>query len=100
MPTTLKANQIRHLRSLSHALKPVIMVGGKGITPNLITELELALSHHELVKVQIAIDDRTERAATAASLAEQTRAHIVQTIGKVLCLYRANDKKQKIELPK
>ena len=29
----LKASQIRYLRGLAHALKPIVAVGAKGLTP-------------------------------------------------------------------
>ena len=49
----LSNSQQRYLRGLSHGLKPVVMVGGKGLTVGVLAELELALEHHELVKVKI-----------------------------------------------
>ena len=54
----LNANQKRYLRGCAHDLKPVILVGQKGITDALLKELDLALAHHELVKVRLADDDR------------------------------------------
>ena len=35
----LSKNQIKHLRSLAHNLKPVILVGQNGVTDNVINEL-------------------------------------------------------------
>ena len=95
----LKPNQKRHLRGLAHALKPVVMIGGKGVTPALLDELDQALAHHELVKVQIAGDDRAARAQVAQQLAAHTGAQAVQVIGKTLSLYRRHAQAPKIELP-
>ena len=39
---SLSKNQIRHLRSLAHALNPIILMGQKGITDGLLGELDLA----------------------------------------------------------
>lgn len=95
----LSNTQIRYLRGLAHALKPVVMVGGKGLTDAVLAELEIALDHHELVKVRIAAEDRGARDAVALDIAERANAHAVQRIGNVLALYRRNRKKPKLALP-
>ncbi len=96
----LSRPQIKHLVSLAHNLKPVIMVGQHGITENLLKELEIALDHHELVKIKIAGEDRDSRQQMIEQLQNETAADTVQTIGKTLTLFRRNKKKPKIELPK
>lgn len=96
----IKPNQKRYLRSLAHALKPVVLVGGKGVTPAVVAEFTLALEHHELVKVRLAGDDRTERTAQIAELAATASAELVQSIGKVACFYRRNADEPKIALPR
>lgn len=96
----LSNSQVRHLRGLTHSLKPTVMVGGKGLTDAVVAELELALSHHELVKVQIAGDDRAARAQIAADLAVRTQSETVQKIGKMVCLYRRHPEQPKLELPR
>ena len=42
----LSNSQRRYLRGLAHDLKPVILVGAKGITDALVQECGLALDHH------------------------------------------------------
>jgi len=42
----LTNSQLRFLRGLAHGLKPVVLVGAKGVTPPLVTELDGALAHH------------------------------------------------------
>ena len=97
---SLKPTQIRYLRGLAHALKPVILVGNKGVTDALLTEFSIALDHHELIKVRIVGDDREERALQVAELARAGEAEVVQSIGKVACFYRRNAEAPKIALPK
>lgn len=96
---SLKSSQIRYLRSLAHALKPVVSVGNKGVTDAVRAEFARALDDHELVKVRLAGDDR---AARASQIAELTGAgvELVQSIGKVACFYRRNDEQPKIALPR
>ena len=97
---SLKPTQIRYLRGLAHALKPVILVGNKGVTDALLTEFSIALDHHELIKVRIAGDDREERALQVAELARAGEAEVVQSIGKVACFYRRNAEAPRLALPK
>lgn len=84
----LNNKQIAALKTKAHPLKPVIRIGQKGITDNLIQETELALNIHELIKVHIAVDDRSLRKAAGELIAEKTGAEIVNYIGKVCTLYR------------
>jgi RNA-binding protein len=92
--------QVRHLRGLAHALKPTVMIGGKGLTDAVVAELNSALDHHELVKVQIAGDDRDARAEIAAALVTRSGADLVQKIGKIVCLFRRNPDQPRIDLPR
>jgi len=89
----LASHQIRHLRSLAHPLKPVIMVGGKGLTDNLLAELERALEDHELIKISIAGAEREERRLLTEELCQVSGAQLVQIIGRISVLYRPSQKK-------
>ena len=100
MTLPLTSSQKRHLRSLAHGLKPVVMVGGKGITPSLIAELDAALSHHELVKIKIAAEDRDARDESLTALVQQVGGSLVQRIGNVAVLWRRSDTRPQIELPR
>lgn len=97
---SLTASQIRYLRGLAHPLKPVVMLGGKGVTPNVLKELEQALDDHELIKVRLAGADRAARAADVATLTEASRAEALQTIGRIAVLFRRNPKQPRIALPR
>lgn len=97
---SLSKNQVRHLRSLAHALNPVVLMGQKGVNDGLLGELDVALSHHELVKVKLAGGDRDERAAALAALLEASGAELVQSIGHTATLFRRNTEQPKIALPK
>ena len=65
MPIT--ASQRRYLRELAHPLKPVVTLGAKGVTAPVLAELDLALDHHELLKVRLS-GDRAQRAAQYVGL--------------------------------
>jgi len=96
----LSSSQIRYLRGLAHPLKPLLLLGGKGVTAGLLKELEQALDDHELIKVRLTGDDRAARAADLAKLVESSRAETVQTIGHVAVLYRRNSDNPQVALPK
>lgn len=96
----LSNSQIRFLRGLSHALRPVVLVGAKGVTDAVVAELDGALSHHELVKVRIDASDRDARDEASAALASRVGAQRVQRIGHTLTLYRRNADEPRIELPR
>ncbi len=84
--------QKRHLRKLAHALKPVIIVGGGGVTAGLLQELDSTLEHHELLKVRVNAIDRDARRALIEQLCSASRSEAVQLIGHIAVLYRRADK--------
>jgi RNA-binding protein len=96
----LSSHQKRYLRGIAHGLGPVIMIGQKGITPAVLKELDGALSFHELVKVKLADADREQRSESIEMLRAQSKAELVQTVGRIACFFRRNSKQPKIELPK
>ena len=91
--------QRKYLRRLGHELNPVVLIGQSGLGPNLVAEMDGALSHHELVKVRARVGERKTRDAVLAELATATRSEIVQRIGHVALFYRANPEKSTILLP-
>lgn len=99
--TPLKSAQLRHLRSLAHKLKPVVLLGKHGLSENVLGEIDQALEHHELIKVKLAGVERDEKGELAASICEAGRCHQVQLVGNMLTLYRrASDPgKRRITLP-
>jgi len=80
------------LRAIGHHLKPVVTVAGAGLSENVLAELDRALNDHELIKVKLAIDDRENRGEIAASICDQLKAEIVQSIGKVILILRRNSR--------
>ena len=89
---TLSTADKKHYRSIAHNLNPVVIVGEKGLTENLIEELSRALHDHELIKVKIAIGDRDDRTKIINTLINETKSELVQAIGKVVVLLKKNPK--------
>ncbi|MCG6939759.1 MAG: ribosome assembly RNA-binding protein YhbY [Thiohalocapsa sp.] len=100
MTTHLNNQQRRALKQLAHHLKPVVLLGAAGLTEPVLAEIGLALSHHELIKVRVNGGDRDGRDAQVRTIVEETGAALVQRIGNVAVLYRANPElKEPIRLP-
>ena len=76
------------LKAQAHGLKPVVLLGGAGLSSPVMKEIDRALAAHELIKVKIPNDDRDERDSVFADIAEALSAARVQSIGKLLVLYR------------
>jgi len=84
----MKSEQIRKLRARAHPLKPVVIVGQAGVTEAVLKEIDLALEHHELIKVRINGEDRDSRKTLCAAIVAAAGATLVQQIGHVASLYR------------
>lgn len=97
---SLSKSQLKFLRGLCHDLKPVVMLGQKGLTDAVLNELDTALDHHELVKIKLAVDDRETRRQVSEQICRKCQAEAVQSIGKTFSIYRANPEKALIVLPK
>ena len=96
---SLSKKQLKFLRARCHDLKPVILMGQKGLTEEVLNEIDIALTHHELIKIKLSVDDRDERKLMIAEICEKTHSEEVQSIGKTLSIYRINPDKAVIELP-
>jgi RNA-binding protein len=96
----ISPSQRRYLRSLAHDLHPVILLGAKGATDAVVKELDLALSHHELVKVKLSGGDKEDREAQIDTLIEGTGAESVQQIGHIVVLFRRNEDDPRLALPR
>jgi RNA-binding protein len=94
----LNEKQKKHLRKLGHALEPVLLTGGSGLTPGLLAELDSTLSHHELLKVRVRAGDRDRRDEMIRALCEASGAELVQRIGHVALLWRPNPEQRKVQL--
>jgi len=86
--------QVRKLRALAHHLRPVVLLGAKGLTDEVSKETDLALEHHELIKVRSSADGKQARRAELQQLASTTNSTLVQLIGRIGVLYRAGDPPQ------
>lgn len=87
---TPTSKELRQLRALAHKLRPVVTVAGKGLSSTVLEELDRALKDHELIKVKVAVGDREQRELVIAEVCERSSAALVQRIGNIATLLRAN----------
>lgn len=95
---SLTGKQKRFLRAKANQLKAIVMIGKDGVTNTVISSLDDALEAHELVKVSILKTCDIELNEIVIDLIKDTKAELVQTIGKTIILYRRS-KEHKIILP-
>ena len=92
--------QQRKLRSLAHALKPVVTVGGAGLTPSVLNEIELSLNHHQLLKIKLSCGDKAARIKAREEICNETGGHLIQEIGGIIVIYRKTKVSTKKARPK
>ena len=88
MTTPLSSLERGALRADAHILHPVVTVSVKGLTESVLAEIDRALKSHELIKVKASTDDRELRAGWMKEICAKLEAHPIQSIGKVLVIYR------------
>lgn len=98
MSAELTQDQKRSLKSKAHALNPVVMIAGNGLSQNVLAELDQALLVHELIKVKISGYEKEQRVEMTGEICEHTGAALVQMIGHVIVLYKKNEKKAEREI--
>jgi RNA-binding protein len=57
-----------------------------------LAEIELALDHHELIKIKIRAE-RDERKLISEKICTQSGAELIQSIGQIVVIYRLNPNK-------
>jgi RNA-binding protein len=87
----LTPSERKALKARAHKLDPVVIIGAKGLTDEVVKEVDLALKSHELIKVRAPSIERVDRDEAMRTLCERTQAEAVQTIGKVFVMYRKRD---------
>ena len=96
----LKGSQKKCLRSQAHHLKPLVIIGAKGLTEQLIGSVDLALKDHELIKVKFG-EFKEEKKEISAQIAQVTKSELIGLIGNVAIFYRQQQEpeKRKIKIP-
>ena len=97
----LTGSQKKYLRGLAHGKKPVVLIGQKQLTSQVIQEIRQALDYHELIKVKCTDrKDKTDKKALAESISQKTGCELVGMIGHVLIFFKQQQdpEKRKVNL--
>jgi RNA-binding protein len=86
----LSPTRRRELKARAHALDPAVLIGGAGLSPEVLAEIDRALKSRELIKVRVPGADRPGRDAILEEICARTGAQAVQHIGKILVIFRQN----------
>lgn len=98
----LNGFQRKYLRGIAHGLSPVILIGQKGLTAEVLISAASALDHHELIKVKFnEFKEKEQKSEIVGRLERETGCERVGIIGHTAILYRQqkDPEKRKISLP-
>ena len=95
----LSGKQKRYLRGLANRIDQRFQLGKEAPGEGLYGTLKAALEAHELIKVALLQTCPLETKEAGELLAKNTDSELVQTIGRVIVLYRRSTKAPKIVLP-
>lgn len=99
----LKGYERKYLRGLAHGMKPLVLVGQKGVSESLIAAVDEALDTHELIKVKFnEFKEKDQKTEVSEIIETQTGAQLVGMIGHMAIFYREqkDPEKRKIVIPR
>ncbi|MFQ9706598.1 MAG: ribosome assembly RNA-binding protein YhbY [Limosilactobacillus pontis] len=89
----LRGKQKRFLRAQANHLQPIFAVGKEGLTDQWLAQLDGALDRRELIKVNILQNADVTTAELKAFIEQNTDIQVVQSIGRVLVLFKVSANK-------
>ncbi len=93
----LSSKERAFLKKIAHNIDPVVRIGKEGIDENVITSIALAVKKRELIKVKILQNSSVEIDRELGNeISRKTESVFVDTIGKVLIFFKADNKNGKI----
>lgn len=96
----MTSKQRAHLRGLAHRLKPVVRVGGDGVSEAFLAALAEAFNTRELLKVKVLEGAPVDARAAADEITTRLPGiEVPQVIGRTIVLYRPFPDEPRIRLP-
>ena len=89
----LRGKQKRFLRAQANHLQPIFAVGKEGLTKQWLAQLDGALDRRELIKVNILQTADVTTAELKDFIEQNTDIQVVQSIGRVLVLFKVSANK-------
>lgn len=100
LKNNLTGKQKAFLRSLGMNEEPIVFIGKEGVSPTVVKAAREAIQKRELIKVRVLPSVLESPKDMITVLAERSGANLVQVIGRNGLLFRRNNEKPKIDLPK
>ena len=94
----LTSKQTASLRAMANNIEPIIYIGKSGLTENVITQVDDALTARELIKGTVQQNAPVTAAEMAAEIAKATDAEAVSSSGRKFVLYRSRPKDPTIKI--
>ena len=88
MKINLRNIKRKELRKKAYSLKPVVIIGQRGLTDSILNEIDVALNAHELIKIRIRSSNKNERSLQCLLIEQQLDAEVIHQIGFITVLYR------------
>ena len=89
----LSSKQRAFLKKMAHEIDPVVRIGKDGIDDDVIESIANAVKKRELIKVKILQNSEVEVARELGNeLASKTKSVFVDSIGRILIFFKANNK--------
>jgi len=85
---TLSRDERLRLKSESHHLEPVVLLGAGGLSAAALKEIDRALDAHGLIKVRAPASNRQQREQMFIDAAGRLGAARIQLIGRAMVLFR------------
>lgn len=92
--TPLTSDEKREFKKKAHHLKSVVQLGKRGVSEAFITELNCALVAHELIKLQVMAERKSELVEDLEAILKETGAEHIDTIGNIVILYKKREDEQ------
>jgi len=89
--STLSQTERKILKQAAHHLKPVILIGGKGLTEAVHKEIARALFDHELIKIKVSAKEREDRDKMIEAILGEQGAILVQRVGHTATIYKKKE---------
>ena len=88
-----------YLKGLAQNISPVLSLGKQSLTPEFTDAVAEALKARELIKVNVLKNCLDDPHTVAITMAERTRAELVQVIGRKIVLFKRNTEEPGIIFP-
>lgn len=96
----LTKSQVKYLQNLAQNYKSAVQIGKNGITDSTFHSIEENLLANELVKVRILNNCGLDAKSIGKEIAACFNADFISALGNVFVIYKKNEEKAKISLPK